>query len=108
MLTLVLMFNFSNTVYAVKFVALGSPTSTPVPTPTPLPTPCVPVEITPTYKSTEILLDADSSGIKKYCAFPSTIKLNDTKVLSVYKRGDSHYMDDGDTELIIYKSYKNS
>ncbi|TBL75242.1 hypothetical protein [Paenibacillus thalictri] len=50
----------------------------------------LPVAMTPVYKTIQTLLDADPTGVDKYAAFPTLLKLSDTKVIVSYKRGDKH------------------
>lgn len=61
-----------------------------------------PKQISFRFRKTQVLFDANNLDGRKYCAFPSTIKLNDTTVLIAYKRGYAHYKDTGIIGLIRY------
>lgn len=65
-----------------------------------------PKQISFSYRKTQILFGVTNSG-KKYCAFPSTIKLNDSTVLITFKQGFSHYKDTGQIDLIRYNPITN-
>ncbi|TAM96742.1 MAG: exo-alpha-sialidase [Chitinophagaceae bacterium] len=54
------------------------------------------------FRKTQILFNANILNGRKYCAFPSTVKLNDSTVLISYKRGYAHYKDTGFVGLIRY------
>lgn len=62
----------------------------------------LPKQITFHFRKTQVLFDANNLSGRKYCAFPSTIKLNDSLVLIAYKRGYAHYKDTGIIALIRY------
>ncbi len=63
----------------------------------------LPVRITPDYLYTQTLFDADPTGIDKYLAFPTLMKIDDSRVVVSYKRGDAHYMEsEASLETMIY------
>jgi hypothetical protein len=66
-----------------------------------------PKQITFHFRKTQVLFNANDLNGRKYCAFPSTIKLNDTTVLIAYKRGYAHYKDTGIIGLIRYNPVTN-
>lgn len=65
----------------------------------------LPGQITYRFRKTQVLFNANNRDGRKYCAFPSTIKLNDTTVLIAYKRGYAHYKDTGVIDLLRYNPF---
>ncbi|MBD2846633.1 exo-alpha-sialidase [Paenibacillus sp. IB182496] len=48
---------------------------------------------TPTYKHEQVLADGDALASKTFLAFPTIVKVDDSRVVISYKRGDQHSHD---------------
>ncbi len=63
----------------------------------------LPVPIAAEGINMQTLFDADPTGVDRYLAFPTLMKINDSKVVISYKRGSAHYMEpQASLETMIY------